>query len=330
MTGYSPAWWLPGPHAQTIWGKLFRHQPAQPTEVERWETPDGDFIDIHRLKAPPPAPRLILLHGLEGTIQSNYAQGFLGEARRRGWAADMLIFRSCGQELNRTKRFYHSGETTDLAFVIDRILAEIPRQPMILAGVSLGGNVLLKYLGERGTSLPAQIKAAAAISVPFDLRRASKYIDRGFSRLYQRHFIRSLKQKAIKKLARFPDLVAPDRLSRVRTMYEFDDLMTAPLHGFADAADYYSRSSALGWIDQISIPTLLLSSFDDPFLPREVLDEVDAIAQRNPALQPEFSLHGGHVGFVSGHNPFRPSYYAERRACDFLADQLARRVTLSA
>ncbi len=330
MTGYSPAWWLPGAHAQTIWGKLFRRQPSQPTEVERWDTPDGDIIDIHRLKAPSSAARLVLLHGLEGTVRSTYAQGFLGEARRRGWAADMLIFRSCGDELNRTRRFYHSGETTDLGFVMDRILTEFPRQSVILAGVSLGGNVLLKYLGEQGLNLPTQIKAAAAISVPFDLSRASRYIDRGFSRLYQRHFIRSLKRKAVAKLERFPDLVAPERLSGIRTMYEFDDLMTAPLHGFADASDYYSRSSSLGWIDRISIPTLLLSAVDDPFLPPEVLGEVHAIAQRNPALQPEFTLQGGHVGFVSGRNPFRPSYYAERRACDFLADQLAQRVALSA
>ena len=330
MNDYSPAWWLPGAHAQTVWGKLFRRQVSQPTEVERWDTPDGDFIDIHRLKAPGSAARLVLLHGLEGTVRSTYAQGFLGEARRRGWAADMLIFRSCGEELNRTRRFYHSGETTDLAFVMDRILSEFPNQFIILAGVSLGGNVLLKYLGERGSELPTQIKGAAAVSVPFDLSRASRYINRGFSRLYQRHFIRSLKRKAVAKLKWFPDLVAPERLAHVRTMYEFDDLMTAPLHGFADASDYYSRSSSLGWIDRISIPTLLLSASDDPFLPPEVLDEVRVIAQRNPALQPEFTPQGGHVGFVSGRNPFHPSYYAERRACDFLADQLARRVALSA
>lgn len=330
MTGYSPAWWLPGAHAQTIWGKLFRREPAQPTEVERWDTPDGDFIDIHRLKTPAADTRLLLLHGLEGTIRSNYAQGILGEARRHGWAADMLIFRSCGGELNRTKRFYHSGETTDLAFVIDRILTEFPRQSIVLAGVSLGGNVLLKYLGECGLNVPTQIEAAAAISVPFDLSRASRHIDRGFARLYQRHFIKSLKRKAAEKLERFPDLVAADRLARVHTMYEFDDLMTAPLHGFADARDYYSRSSSLGWIDRISIPTLLLSSVDDPFLPPEVLDEVHAIAQDNPALQLEFTLKGGHAGFVSGRNPFHPFYYAERRACAFLADQLARRIALSA
>lgn len=329
MTRYSSAWWLPGAHAQTLWGKLFRRQPAQPTEVERWDTPDGDFIDIHRLEVPASPARFVLLHGLEGTIRSHYAQGLLGEARKRGWAADMLIFRSCGDEPNRTRRFYHSGETTDFSFVISRIVEQFPDQPLVLAGVSLGGNVLLKYLGENGSGLPSQIRAAVAISVPFDLGRSSRHIDRGFSKMYQRHFLRSLKRKATAKLGQFPDLVTPERLAFIRTMYDFDDIMTAPLHGFDDADDYYSRSSSLGWIDRIRIPTLLLSAVDDPFLPAEVLAEVRSAAQRNPALELEFPPHGGHVGFIGGRNPFRPVYYAERRACDFLAKQLARNVALS-
>lgn len=331
MTEYSPAWWLPGAHAQTLWGKLFRREPLQPTVIERWDTPDGDFLDIHRLRASSPSPsaRLVVLHGLEGTIRSHYAQALLSEAHSRGWAADMLIFRSCGNDLNRTRRFYHSGETTDLAFVVGRLLNEFPEQPLVLAGVSLGGNVLLKYLGERGTELPPQVRAAAAISVPFDLGRSSRYIDRGFSRIYQRHFLRSLRRKAIGKLKRFPDLVPLERLASVRTMYDFDNIMTAPLHGFRDADDYYSRSSSLGWIGRISIPTLLLSAVDDPFLPAVVLDEVRSEAKRNPALELDFPRRGGHAGFISGRNPFRPRYYAERRVCDFLANHLIRDVALA-
>jgi uncharacterized protein len=331
VTGYSPAWWLPGAHAQTLWGKFFRRQPVQPTVIERWDTPDGDFLDIHRLRASSPSPsaRLVVLHGLEGTIRSHYAQALLNEAHSRGWAADMLIFRSCGNELNRTRRFYHSGETTDLAFVVGRLLNEFPEQPLVLAGVSLGGNVLLKYLGERGIELPPQVRAAAAVSVPFDLGRSSRYIDRGFSRTYQRHFVRSLRRKAIGKLKRFPDLVPLERLASIRTMYDFDNIMTAPLHGFRDADDYYARSSSLGWIGQISIPTLLLSAVDDPFLPPAVLDEVRAEAKQNPALELDFPRHGGHAGFISGRNPFRPQYYAERRICDFLANHLIRDVALA-
>lgn len=330
MSDYSPAWWLPGAHAQTMWGKLFRRQPAQPTQQIRWDTPDGDFIDLHRLTAPErDAPRLLILHGLEGTIRSHYAQGLLSEAQKRRWAADLLIFRSCGDELNRTKRFYHSGETADLAFVIDRILAESAVQPLLITGVSLGGNVLLKYLGERGASISPRIEAAAVISVPFDLARSSWHINRGFSKVYQRHFIRSLKRKAVAKLARFPDLVPREQLSRIRTMYEFDETLTGPLHGFAGADDYYARSSSLGWLAQISIPTLLFSAIDDPFTPPGVLKDVQLVATKNPALEIDFQPHGGHVGFIAGSNPFRPFYYAERRVCDFLATALARNATLS-
>lgn len=328
MKRYHAAWWLPGAHAQTLWGKLVRREPEQPTASERWITPDGDFLEIHRLSGASNKPRLLILHGLEGTIRSQYAQKLMGEARRRGWPSDMMIFRSCSSEMNLTKRFYHSGETADLGFVIDRIIGENPEQPLVLAGVSLGGNVLLKYLGERGVAVAPQIKAAAAVSVPFDLSRASNHINQGFARVYQRHFIKSLKQKALKKLERFPDLVSTNRLMRIGTMYEFDDAVTAPIHGFRDADHYYSSSSSLAWIDRISIPTLLLSARDDPFLPRGVLDDVRRVAEKNAHLELEFTAHGGHVGFVTGWNPFRPTYYAERRACDFLAKQVNRDVAL--
>jgi predicted alpha/beta-fold hydrolase len=330
MSKYSPAWWLPGAHAQTMWGKLFRRQPMQPTRQIRLNTPDGDFVDLHRLLAAgPDAPRLLILHGLEGTIRSHYAQGMIGEAHRRGWAADMLIFRSCGDELNRTRRFYHSGETTDVSFVIDHILAESAEQPLVITGVSLGGNVLLKYLGEKSTDISLRIVAAAAISVPFDLARSSRHINRGFSRIYQRHFIRSLKRKTVAKLEHFPDLVSRDQLSQIRTMHDFDETLTGPLHGFTGADDYYSRSSSLGWLARISIPTLLFNALDDPFMPAEVLQDVRSVATSNPVLEIDFPRHGGHVGFIAGSNPFRPFYYAERRACDFLANKLARHVGLS-
>ena len=331
MMDYSPAWWLPGGHAQTLWGKLFRREPQQRTTLERWDTPDGDFLDIHRLEAisPSPSARLLVLHGLEGTIRSHYAQALLGEAHRRGWAADMMIFRSCGDELNRTRRFYHSGETTDLAFVVNRLLAEFPSQALVLAGVSLGGNVLLKFLGERGAEVPPQIRAAAAVSVPFDLARSSRHINRGFSRVYQRHFLTSLQRKARQKLERFPDLAPAELLAGARTMYAFDNVMTAPVHGFRDADDYYSQSSSLRWIGRISIPTLLLSAVDDPFLPSAVLEEVRSEATRNPDLELDFPSRGGHAGFISGRNPFRPRYYAERRVCDFLANHLIGDVALA-
>lgn len=320
---FRPAWWVPGAHAQTLWGKFFRRRRPIPTRLERWETPDGDFLDLHRLDGAPNAPRLLLLHGLEGTIRSHYVGGFFEQAKDRGWAADLLLFRGCGDQPNRAPRFYHSGETSDLAFVVEELLRRHPTSPVILAGVSLGGNVLLKYLGERGADLPAQVRAAAAVSVPFDLERGSRFISRGISRIYDRHFLRTLRAKALAKLERYPDLFVRSRLDAATSIFDFDEAVTAPVHGFADAHDYYSRSSALGWIGRVAIPTLLLNAVDDPFLPSAVLDEVRAVAASNARLTVELPAHGGHVGFVGGRGPWRPFYYAEWRACEFLAGALA-------
>jgi predicted alpha/beta-fold hydrolase len=320
---YHPAWWVPGGHAQTLWAKFFRRHPPLPARRERWPTPDGDFLDIYRTDADRRAPRLILLHGLEGTVRSHYVGGFFREALRRRWGADLLIFRGCGDEPNTAPRFYHSGETTDLALVVDRIHDEYPAAPLVLAGVSLGGNVLLKYLGEVGDSVADYIAAAAAISVPFDLERGARFIGRGFFKIYDRHFLRSLRRKALDKLVRHPNLFDRRALMRAENIYDFDDAVTAPVHGFASAHDYYNRSSSIRFLDRISVPTLLLSAIDDPFLPAEVLDEVRRVGGSNPALSFEFTSHGGHVGFVGGTVPWRPVYYAERRVCEFLGSRLA-------
>jgi predicted alpha/beta-fold hydrolase len=320
---FTPAWWARNPHLQTLWRRLFPQRLDLEWRMERWDTPDGDFLDIARVDPPTPAaPRLLLLHGLEGGMHSHYAGATLAEARRRGWGADMLLFRSCGPELNRARRFYHSGETGDLAFVVRRLTSEAPDAPLLLAGYSLGGNVLLKWLGEPDAEIPPQLRAAAAVSVPFDLARGSRQLARGFSRVYERYFLRSLKAKTIAKLMHYPDLADRVRLDAVRRLFDFDDLVTAPLYGFADAADYYHRSSAIRWLAGVRVPTLLLNALDDPFLPREVLDEVREAAAANPALHVEFPRHGGHVGFVAGRVPWRPFFYADWRIADFLAQHL--------
>lgn len=329
---YRPAWWVPGPHGQTLWGKLVRRQRPAPTRVYHITTPDDDVLELHRVvppivpgtsedftTVPPVLPRVLLLHGLEGTIRSHYAQGLLWEIRRRGWEADLLLWRSCGSEPNRARRFYHSGETGDLALVIDHITREFPGTPLALVGVSLGGNVLLKYLGERGDTLPHEIVAAAAVSVPFDLSRGASYIERGFSRLYQKYFLDSLKRKVHEKVTRYPELIARNRIDHLRTLREFDDAITAPLHGFADAEAYYAASSAIRYLGGIRVRTLLLNAFDDPFLPPDVLVEVQRIVQHNTHLVPEFPAGGGHAGFIGGRNPFRPVYYLEHRVGEFLA-----------
>lgn len=327
---YHPAWWLPGPHLQTIWGKFVPRPGGAPTRIERWDTPDDDFLDIHRLDAPPsaprPHPRLVILHGLEGSPSSHYVRGLLAEATRRRWAADVIVFRSCGTELNRARRFYHSGETTDLEFVVRSLAGSDPDTPLAIVGTSLGGNVLLKWLGERGDEVPRQVIAAAAISVPFDLERGARHIDQGFARVYQARFLKTLRRKAHAKLARFPGIVDPAAVDRARSLYDFDDCVTAPVHGFRDAHDYYTQSSSIAWLERIRTPTLLLSARDDPFLPSDVLEEVARHADANPFITTEFVERGGHVGFVGGRLPWRPRYYAEQRSVAFVASHIARRV----
>jgi predicted alpha/beta-fold hydrolase len=322
---YTPAWWVPGAHLRTLWGKLVRRAPRVETHRELWTTPDGDELEIHRLASPTnrssatAVPRLLLLHGLEGTIESVYLRGTLAEARRRGWAADVLIFRTCNGAMNRARRMYHSGETTDLDFVVRRLVHEHPTQPLLIAGFSLGGNVLLKWLGELGDDVPCQVLGAATVSVPYDLERGSRHIERGFARVYGRHFLRTLRAKARTKLASHPGLFDGEALEQAMTLYDFDEAVTAPVHGFQSATDYYSRSSSIHFLDRIERPALLLSARDDPFLPPEVLDDVLNVAKANPKLVVEIHESGGHVGFVSGRNPFRPLYYAEWRIVDFLA-----------
>ncbi|MCA0375873.1 MAG: alpha/beta fold hydrolase [Gemmatimonadetes bacterium] len=332
---YQAAWWLPGPHTATVWGRLGRRERLPAVRLERWDTPDGDFLELARLDAPAhdqgdphdrrgaPPPHLLLLHGLEGGLQSHYVRAMFREAAARGWSMDLLLFRSCGSEPNRLPRSYHSGETGDPAWIVDRLRAAHPNRPLLLMGVSLGGNVLCKLLGEWGAAPPPEVAGAVAMSVPFDLARASRRIGQGFGALYEWLFLRSLVPKALAKIDRHPELSSLADVARVRTIWDFDDRFTAPLHGFADAADYYRRASALGFLAPIAVPTLLLSAVDDPFLPPAVLDEVRDVVASSSAVTPEFVPRGGHVGFTAGGNPLRPWYYGEWRAAEFLAQHAA-------
>lgn len=322
---YRPAWWLPDAHTATLWGRVGRREPVANTRVERWDTPDGDFLEIVRLipstALPANAPRILLLHGLEGGVHSHYARAMFREAQARGWGADLLLFRTCGSQPNRLPRSYHSGETTDPALVIDRIVAQFPTAPLGLVGVSLGGNVLCKLLGERGASMSSQVVGAAAMSVPFDLARASRQIGRGFGMVYEQAFLRSLIPKALAKIARHDELAALATVKDARTLWEFDEHFTAPLHGFTGAQDYYARASALPFLRGVTVPLLLLSAIDDPFLPPAVLDDVRNVAANNAALTVEFPARGGHVGFTAGRWPWKPWYYGEWRASEFLSER---------
>lgn len=318
---FRPAWWLPGPHSMTMWGKFFRKAGLPDLRLTRLATPDGDELTVAVAGARQPGPALLLVHGLEGGVNSHYAGGILNVAVQHGWQARMLVFRTCDGRMNRARRTYHSGETSDLDLVVRHMVAEAPGQPIGLVGVSLGGNVMLKWLGENGDLLPPQVVAAMAISTPYDLARSSRAIDRGFARLYQWNFLRSLKAKARLKLEQHGDVCSRAALDAVRTMWDFDDVFTAPLHQFADANDYYSRCSSIRFLAGIRRPTLLLSAHDDPFYPPGFLRDVEAASASNTHLELEFHQHGGHVGFVGG-TPWRPEYYVESRVGTFFTGHL--------
>ena len=320
LQSFRPAWWLPGPHLPTVYGKLARRIAPAHDRIEQWATPDGDLLTVACLDAATPdAPTLTIFHGLEGTVLSKYAQGLMHQARARGWGAALLVWRTCDGRIPSVPRMYHSGETTDADFFFRRLAAEHPGSPIVSVGVSLGGNVLLKWLGEQGSNVPSEIRAAAAVSTPFDLGAGSKHLERGFSRVYVRHFVKGLKRKAFEALERHPSLpVDRARLETARTFWEFDDVFTAPVHGFAGADDYYTRSSSLQYLDRITIPTLLYSAVDDPFLPASVLDKVRSMAAHNSMLHHEFTPTGGHVGWVSG-SPLSPVYHMEPHVTNWLA-----------
>ena len=321
-----PAAWLPGRHLQSIFGPLLRRPARLPLRRERWELPDGDFVDADRFGPREPgdagSPTLLVLHGLEGSSETAYSHGLLREAHQRGWGGTCLNFRSCSGEPNRLLRSYHSGHTEDLAFALGKLRAERPGAPIVCAGVSLGGNVLAKWLGEQGAAAREAVRAAVAISTPFDLALSARALDGpGFWALaYRRRFLATLLAKARAKSARFPLQLGPGRLRGIHTLREFDERVTGPIHGFTGADDYYARCSSGPLLPLVRVPLLLISAEDDPFVPPASLP-IEA-ARSNPSVTLELSPAGGHVGFVGG-APWRPRYLAEERAGAWLAARIA-------
>lgn len=318
--GFQPARWLPGPHLQTIWASLIRPWPELPTRRERVELPDGDFIDLDWAETEQPmmanAPIVVVIHGLEGSIRSRYAAGIMRTLVQRGARPVLMNLRGCSGEPNRLPRRYHSGETGDLAFLVEMLRGHYPGHPIVAIGYSLGGNMLLKWLGETGANNP--LSAAVAVSVPFDLERSSQRLKRGFSRLYAWALLRSLKDSIIEKIGRFSLPLTDHQLRSVANFWEFDELVTAPLHGFSSARDYYRRSSSRQYLKTIRVPTLVLHSRDDPFLYPDALPRGEEISDQ---VQLELTRGGGHVGFVSG-APWAPRYWLEERIPDWLLGQL--------
>ena len=316
VTGYHPPWWYRGRHLQTLWGPLFRRFGALPLRRERVHTADGDFLDVDWLaRAPAGAPLVLVLHGLEGSSRSHYVAGLLREAAALGLRALVLNFRSCSGELNRAPRLYHSGETSDLDAIIQWILEREPTLSLGLVGVSLGGNVALKWLGERGAGAPPQLVGAVAISTPFDLAACAGVLDRGLPRaLYTRQFLRTLKAKVRAKARLYDGRVDTDAALRARTFREYDRLVTAPLHGFVDEHDYWTRSSSGAYLPAIRRPCLVISALNDPFMPPSGLPR-EAVG-RSPWLEALFPPEGGHAGFLEG--PLGRRSWAERQALAFL------------
>jgi predicted alpha/beta-fold hydrolase len=303
----------------TVFASLARPFPRPAGRRERWELPDGDFLDVDRFEpGGADRPVLVVCHGLEGSSQAPYVRGLVALALARGLSALALNFRGCSGEPNRLARNYHSGETGDLAHVAGRLVAEAPGRPVLLAGFSLGGNVVAKLLGERGDALPAEVRGGAVISVPFDLERSAHAMDgAGFwNFVYRERFMRSLRAKAAEKARRFPGAFDAAAAARARTFADFDGAVTAPVFGFASAEDYWRRSSSGPFLAGVRRPLLALSSTDDPIVPADTIPV--AAARANPHVTLETTAAGGHVAFVAG-SPFWPSYWAERRAADFLA-----------
>jgi predicted alpha/beta-fold hydrolase len=315
-------WWARNGHVQTIWGPLFRSDRL-PLRRERLATPDGDFVDLDWLDGDVTAagtPRLVVLHGLEGSSRSHYVSGLLRAARATGWHGVALNFRSCSGELNRLPRFYHSGETGDLDWVIRALVAREPGVPIGAVGVSLGGNVLLKWLGEQGAAAPPELRGAVGISVPFDVAACARVLDRGLRRrVYAANFLRTMRTKVIEKARLYPGFVDVAATRRARTFARYDRVVTAPLNGFRDEVDYWTRASCGPYLPRIRRPTLLLGAHDDPIVPNRTLPDSRGLPS---GVQAEFTTRGGHAGFLEGRWPWRAGSWAERRAVDFLTSLL--------
>ncbi|WNG20513.1 YheT family hydrolase [Cystobacter fuscus] len=311
---FAPARFLASPHAQTIYASLVRPTHAPPLKRERWELPDGDFVNLDSFDGPPGAPHLVALHGLEGSSRSGYMNVTLTGAQQLGWGATALNFRSCGGETNRLARSYHSGDIED-ALSVMRHLRQRHTGPLYAVGFSLGANVLLRLLEDTGDDAP--VDAAAAVSAPYDLSICSKAIDGPgpFQKLYRDRFLRTLKQKAREKLRLFPGAFDGEALERARTLRAFDDAVTAPLHGFRDAAHYYEVSSSGPLLHAIRRPTLLLSAEDDPIIPASTIPRD---VSGNPHLHRVVTAQGGHVGFVAG-GALTPRFWGEAQVLAFLS-----------
>ncbi|MEF8794165.1 hydrolase [Thiohalorhabdus sp.] len=318
---FRPAWWLPGGHLQTLWPALLRRPPSVAMRRERLELADGDFLDLDwAVAAPAQGPVVLLLHGLEGGRESHYPGGLMQALAGRGMRPVLMYQRGCSGEPNRSHRRYTGGDTGDLAAVIAHLRRTHPEAQLAVVGYSLGGNILLKWLGETGADNP--LTAAVAVSPPFRLDRAADRLEHGLSRLYQRHLLGALRRAIRGKYRDRPEAcpVPLAELDGLDSFRDFDDRFTGPVHGYAGADDYYARCSSRPFLGTIDVPTAVIHALDDPFTTPDAVPDPGEVSRR---VRLDLHVHGGHVGFVGGAVPGRARYWLEQAIPRFLEAELA-------
>ena len=306
---YQAPAWLPGGHLQTIYTAMFASTPQVDYRRERWELADGDFIDLDWVDGSVDAPLVVMFHGMEGSSRSHYALSLMAAVQKKGWRGVVAHFRGCSGEPNRLPRAYHAGDSAEIDAILGRLKASNPSAPLYATGVSLGGNALLKWLGEKGEDAYAVVDKAVTISATMDLTATGHALDAGFNRFYAGHFLTTLKQKALYKLQAYPALFDGEVLAATTTLYGFDGLVTAPLHGYKNTDDYWQRASSKPGLINIRVPTLIINAQNDPFLPAEFLPTPSDVST---AVTLEFPEEGGHVGFISGPFPGRLDWLPKR------------------
>jgi predicted alpha/beta-fold hydrolase len=299
---YIPPWWLPGGHLQTIYARYLARNYQVRYRRERWTTPDRDFIDLDWLDPRAGKENLVVLfHGLEGCSRSHYALSLMAGLARRGWGGVVPHFRGCGAEANTLPRSYHAGDSQEIDWILRRLKEQKPQREIHVVAISLGANMLLKWLGETGEAARGVVARAVAVSAPLDLQAAARELDFGLKRMiYTRHFLSSMRPKVIAKIAGHGLAIEPRAVRSCATFRAIDDLYTAPIHGFKDADDYWASASSKPWLKGIGVPTLLINARNDPFLPESALPNAE---EASDAVTLEFPREGGHVGFVSGEFP---------------------------
>lgn len=323
QSSFKPAWWMKNPHLQTILPRVYRKRSVIDTINERFELKDGDFVQLNWTEKPQPnsrKPIVVVFHGLGGSIDSFYTIGMMKAIVKNGWLGVLMHFRGCGEHTNRHAQAYHSGATADATEFLSWLKQQYPNRPIAAIGFSLGGNMLAKYLGEQYQNSP--LDAAVVISAPLMLAPCAQRMSKSFSRVYQKYLLDKLKVGMIEKLnylkGHFPIKITAKEVKAIKTLREFDNKITGPLHGFTDADDYYTRCSGLPFLKNIATNTLIIHAADDPFMTHQVHPQASDLS---PKVSFELSSGGGHVGFLSGNNPLKPHFWLEQRAPEYIKAQ---------